>query len=177
MTDYNDGQIHGWNGGECPVHTKTVVAVWFRCKDSDIFQANALFWHHADACDDIVAFRVVKPYVEPKVIWVNEHNSLLWVAHHMTDAELIEQLAAARQDAKEAEAYAEEMEKGLNTCRMAQAVLDNTVADLEAKLAKAVEVLSFAGNVDTADWSEALDVRNQARATLAEIKGETHDPL
>ena len=41
----------------------------------------------------------------------------------------------------------------------------------EAKLAKAVEVLSFASNVDTADWSEALDVRNQARATLAEIKG------
>ena len=49
--------------------------------------------------------------------------------------------------------------------------LRKQVADLEAKLAKAVEVLSFASNVDTADWSEALDVRNQARATLAEIKG------
>lgn len=79
--DYNDGQIHGWNGGECPVHTKTVVEAWFRRKDSDICKANALFWHHADAYDDIIAFKVVKPYVEPKVIWVNEHNSLLWVAH------------------------------------------------------------------------------------------------
>ncbi len=81
MTDYNDGQIHGWNGGDCPVHTKTVVEVWFRCKDSDICQANALFWNHAGECDDIVAFKVVKPYVEPKVIWVNEYPEEL-VPHH-----------------------------------------------------------------------------------------------
>lgn len=78
--DYNDGQIHGWNGGNCPVHFKTVVEAWFRRKDSDICKANALFWHHADAYDDIIAFKVVKPYVEPKVIWVNEYQEEL-VAH------------------------------------------------------------------------------------------------
>ena len=73
VPDWNNGQIHGWNGGECPVHPETVVEVWFRRKDSDICKANALFWHHADAYDDIIAFKVVKPYVEPKVIWVNEY--------------------------------------------------------------------------------------------------------
>ena len=46
---------------------------------------------------------------------------------------------------------------------------------LEAKLAKAVKALSFASNMDATDWSEALDVKNQARATLAEIKGESHE--
>jgi hypothetical protein len=46
---------------------------------------------------------------------------------------------------------------------------------LTDKLAKAVEALSFASNMDATDWSEALDVKNQARATLAEIKGESHD--
>lgn len=28
--DYNDGKIHGWNGGECPVHPETVVMAWHR---------------------------------------------------------------------------------------------------------------------------------------------------
>jgi DNA repair exonuclease SbcCD ATPase subunit len=42
---------------------------------------------------------------------------------------LTEQLEAARADAKEAEAYAEELERDLNICRMAQAVMDNTVAE------------------------------------------------
>jgi hypothetical protein len=43
---------------------------------------------------------------------------------------LTEQLEAARADAKEAEAYAEELERGLKTCRMAQAVMENTVAEV-----------------------------------------------
>jgi len=42
-----------------------------------------------------------------------------------------EQLEAARADAKEAEAYAEELEKELNICRMAQVVMDNGIAELE----------------------------------------------
>jgi len=44
---------------------------------------------------------------------------------------LTEQLEAARADAKEAEAYAEGLERDLKTCRMAQTVMDNTVAELE----------------------------------------------
>ena len=79
---------------------------------------------------------------------------------------LTEQLSAARKDAEEAEAYAEEVEKELNTCRMAQAVMDNTVADLEAKLAKAVEALQ---------WCAMYGDGDVALATLAEIKGERHE--
>jgi chromosome segregation ATPase len=77
-----------------------------------------------------------------------------------------EQLEAARADAKEAEAYAEELEKELRTTRMAQAVMDNTVADLEAKLAKAVEALQ---------WCAMYGDGDVALATIAEIKGESHD--
>ena len=83
-----------------------------------------------------------------------------------------EQLAAARRDAKIAEEELELQEE--EACMMENSYLElkKERDALDAKLAKAVEVLSFASNVDTADWSEALDVRNQARATLAEIKGE-----
>lgn len=81
MTDYNNAQIHGWNGGESPVHPETVVEVWFRCKDSDIWPAGGLEWKHTCEYDDIIAFRVVKQYAEPKVIWVNEYPEEL-VAHH-----------------------------------------------------------------------------------------------
>lgn len=86
---------------------------------------------------------------------------------------LTEQLTAARQDAKEAEAYAEDLEKELNTCRMAQAVMDNTVADLEAKLAKAAKVLNaLDATLDRIGWHFASIAREGIRDTLAEIKGE-----
>lgn len=103
---------------------------------------------------------------------------------------LTEQLEAARADAKEAEAYAEELERDLNTCRMAQAVMDNTVAELELKsewfeeewvsavdkLNKAVEALRDAVDAwdnhnKTGDMMQGHWVTD-ARATLAEIEGE-----
>lgn len=87
---YNDGQIHGWNGGDCPVHPETVVEFWLRnggC--SDTIRAGCLWWGHSDsdADCDIIAFRVVKEYVEPvrpaasKVIWVNEYTGGLHFGH------------------------------------------------------------------------------------------------
>ena len=107
---------------------------------------------------------------------------------------LTEQLTAAQHDAKEAEAYAEELEKGLNTCRMAQAVMDNTVADLEAKLTKAVALLIEA-STDLTAYVDAdyppescvrypdiarrhhrdLELVRRIDATLAEIKGENQN--
>jgi chromosome segregation ATPase len=111
---------------------------------------------------------------------------------------LTEQLEAASADAKEAEAYAEELERDLNTCRMAQVVMENGIAEAEKerddyafrladanntysemhvalseandKLAKAVEALrSIAANTCCTPCQEAALV---ARATLAEIEGE-----
>lgn len=71
---YNDGQIHGWNGGDCPVHPETVVQVWFRNGNTNVsWDAEAYWWEHRETEEDIIAFRVVKEYVEPKVIWVNEY--------------------------------------------------------------------------------------------------------
>jgi chromosome segregation ATPase len=114
---------------------------------------------------------------------------------------LTEQLEAARADAKEAEAYAEGLERDLKTCCMAQTVMDNTVAELErerdewkslaeaaikddaskniyyaelkAKLAKAVEALRGVMQ-HMPDYADT--VWQDARATLAEIEGgNNHD--
>jgi hypothetical protein len=76
MSDYNNGQIHGWNGGECPVHPETVVKFWTR--DGRSFSegtAKCLRWSNLSENSDIIAFQVVKQHVEPKVIWVNEYPS------------------------------------------------------------------------------------------------------
>ena len=74
--DYNDGKIHGWNGGACPVHPKSRVKVW--CRDGHILNswlANDITWV-IDPDDraqyNVIAFCVVSPYKEPKTIWVNE---------------------------------------------------------------------------------------------------------
>lgn len=74
MTNYNDGTIHGWNGGDCPVHPETVVEVWLRVGSRGEKQSGNYYWGCSGANSDIIAFRVVKPHVEPKVIWVNEYN-------------------------------------------------------------------------------------------------------
>lgn len=73
INTYNNGQIHGWNGGDCPVHPETEVEYWLRDGVPETIKAEGLWWSHEDAGSDVIAFRVVKEYVEPKVIWVNEY--------------------------------------------------------------------------------------------------------
>jgi len=77
MTDYNDGKIHGWNGGECPVHPLTEVNLFFKGVTTPYnkFVANHVNWLHHDESDDIVAFQVVKEYKEPLVVWVNIYKN------------------------------------------------------------------------------------------------------
>ena len=74
---YETGVIYGWNGGECPVHHKSEVVVWFRNQAHQYHPTFAEYfsWKHSDTDGDIIAFQVTKPYVEPKVIWVNEYKS------------------------------------------------------------------------------------------------------
>ena len=74
MNNYNDRKIHGWNGDECPVHPKSEVRVWVRCGVSDTGNAGDFSWDHKKQLTDIIAFQVTKPYVEPKVVWVNEYH-------------------------------------------------------------------------------------------------------
>jgi hypothetical protein len=74
MTEYVTGQIYGWNGGECPVHPEAVVEYWTRSGRTSALRSKAtcLEWEHGNSIGDIIAFKVITPYAEPKVIWVNE---------------------------------------------------------------------------------------------------------
>lgn len=74
MTDYNDGKIHGWNGGECPVHPESRVITWHRNNLTQSTESGEYWWDHKGTGGDIIAFRVTKVHREPKTIWVNEYS-------------------------------------------------------------------------------------------------------
>jgi hypothetical protein len=78
--DYNDGKWHGWNGGECPVHPETVVEVSYD-NNLDIDKACKYSWLHDGQSDDIIVFRVIKPYVAQV-----EYEGKCW-AYHYTNLE------------------------------------------------------------------------------------------
>jgi len=74
MTNYNDGNWHGWNGGECPVHPKSVVDAREEIGVRWLSQAENCDWHSMRG-----AFRVVKEYREPRECWAvgkRMHDSL-----------------------------------------------------------------------------------------------------
>jgi hypothetical protein len=89
------------------------------------------------------------------------------IRHKQEIEALTEQLEAARADAKEAEAYAEEL--GQQCEGLMQAGMNNGQALIiaEAKLAEAVEALKAIKL-----YSGCGDSRRQAITTLAEIEGE-----
>jgi hypothetical protein len=74
---YVEGQWYGWNGGECPVHPKAVVDVAVAATKGFIVLYESslagVFYWSLTKHRPIIAFRVVKHHVEPKVVWVNEH--------------------------------------------------------------------------------------------------------
>jgi predicted nucleic acid-binding Zn-ribbon protein len=117
----------------------------------------------------------------------------------VTDANLIEaltqQLEAARADAKEAEAYAEELEREIELNEQEACMLENDfieadkkIDDLKDKLAKAVELLKEARQdlegyvthewpkdehpVYERKWERDMELCRRIDATLAEIEGE-----
>jgi len=69
MTDYNDGEWHGWNGGECPVHPGTIVEVAFKGpRDSLEGAARGVEWGFLSDLpgrDLVVALRVLKEHRDP----------------------------------------------------------------------------------------------------------------
>jgi chromosome segregation ATPase len=97
---------------------------------------------------------------------------------------LTEQLEAARADAKEAEAYAEELEKEIElneqeACMVEDDLIkaDKEIDDLKAKLAKVVSIAKRITSLEdtTEELAECGCARCKAhlklRATLAEIEG------
>jgi chromosome segregation ATPase len=79
-----------------------------------------------------------------------------------------EQLEAARADAKEAEAYAEELEKQLNICRMAQVVMENGIAEVEKERDDYAFKLADANNTYS-EMHVALSEAKDKLATCEEI--------
>ena len=81
MTDYNDGNWHGWSGGECPVDPESLVdQVWH---DPDRGTAGLHVQKRAGsrAWGQTLRFRVVKPYREPREFWVNVYPDNFLEAH------------------------------------------------------------------------------------------------
>lgn len=71
MTNYNDGKWHGHNGGECPVHPKTVVdAIWLNDGVPTRYKGVSvdIDWEYNP--NPLIAFRVIKEYKEPREFWV-----------------------------------------------------------------------------------------------------------
>ena len=74
MTNYNDGNWHGWNGGECTVYPKSKVEVVVRDPDGlirlEAGYAQLLRWEYLECHSNIIAFRVVKEHREPREWWL-----------------------------------------------------------------------------------------------------------
>ena len=70
--DYNDGNWHGWNGGECPVHPESVIDLKWMTRDG-LFGVDheriARNYNWPTPC----LFRVVEP-PKPREFWINEYE-------------------------------------------------------------------------------------------------------
>ena len=65
--DYNDGNWHGWNGGECPdsIHPASLVEFVWHCLSAEkaglgLNDARVIMWAQ------VIRFRVVLPYTAPR---------------------------------------------------------------------------------------------------------------
>jgi len=73
MTNYNDGQWHGWSGGECPVHEQSIGNLTYY--DGTVYKnvrMSGFDWQQP------LLFRVTKEHKEPREFWItaNEHGVL-----------------------------------------------------------------------------------------------------
>ena len=98
--------IVGWNGGTCPLHPKTEVRVWLRNGIVNKAAASALVWdnNRINTEYNIIAYQVVTPYVEPKVIWVNEYGE---GRHYAYDTEIQAKTEATKSTKRTAVKYQE----------------------------------------------------------------------
>jgi Lar family restriction alleviation protein len=117
--------------------------------------------------------RTPDPRAEALTVERDEHWKSFVHWRKEADA-LTEQLEAARADAKEAEGYAEELEKEIELNEQEACMLENDlikadkeIDNLKVKLAKAVEGLNYCINAPFSGWTIA---QGYARATLAEIE-------
>lgn len=86
MTNYNDGNWHGWNNGDCPVHIHTRVDYIWKHSSGVTYMsdepAGSLLWE-SNQHGNLIAFRVVKEYKEgPREWWVNEYPDYFGFFYH-----------------------------------------------------------------------------------------------
>ena len=98
--------IVGWNGGPCPMHLETKAHYWLRNGDQLTEKAANMSWLHdkVDHENDIIAYQVVTPYVEQKVVWVNEHLDGM---HYAYDTEVQAKICRNRRTKRVAVKYQE----------------------------------------------------------------------
>lgn len=72
MTNYNDGNWWGWNGGARPVHPDTLVEAVLNSGTRRPTNAAMLDWSGPDVLptSHIIAFRVIKEHREPREFWI-----------------------------------------------------------------------------------------------------------
>jgi hypothetical protein len=74
--NYNDGNWHGWAGGDCPVHPESEIqAVRGSKQGATVVTWKAKeFQHHCwtvnDGINSIIAFRVTRENREPRRFWI-----------------------------------------------------------------------------------------------------------
>ena len=69
-SEYKEGVWYGWNGGECPVHPRTIVEISTRMGAQEAATASAWTWHMS--ANPIIAFRVIKQHREPLDVWLRQ---------------------------------------------------------------------------------------------------------
>ena len=83
--DYNDGNWHGWNGGECPVHPMSEIAVKWITRDGCL-AANDGRIARINNWKTPCLFRVTRRHVEPpkpREFWANEYD---WGFSYLNDS-------------------------------------------------------------------------------------------
>jgi len=85
--NYNDGNWHGWNGGECPVHPETEIDAMY--DDGMRVSGKAggkkyVGWTWEGNGSKVIAFRVVKEYREPqkpREWWIKPDSGVVCQIH------------------------------------------------------------------------------------------------
>jgi len=93
--DYNDGKIHVWSGGECPVHPKSTVELSYGWRWIIEVRAETVGWSRSQP----FLFRVTKQHIEPVAppkpleMWVNVYADGSYGKLHATEQEALDKKA------------------------------------------------------------------------------------
>ena len=90
MSDYNDGEWHGWNGEDMKpagIHSKSVIEyVWHNAISNRAGKSERVAGYDekdvGPAWGDILKFRVVKEHKGPREFWVDPDRCIAVQSYH-----------------------------------------------------------------------------------------------